>query len=1683
MKRILLSTILCLSAFSSFAQSCLLIYDVNNSNVTALSNALQSAGITVTLSSTSETGYDGTNPSPIGFSAVIHLNGLTYSTDMPVAGQNALVDYVQNRGGVFISGEWNAYEYLNGRMANMRDLILFNRSSGSTGTITYNTVVGMSGHPLLAGIPSGFSFAEGYNLGSINTFSSQPATVLMRDGGGNDAVAIRNFGNGIVVGFNHAANYSGTSCLTNANIQQLYINAIRLARKNAALNFDGSNDRVSIPHKTYQVGMSELTLEAWVYITGSSGNFRNIIIKGNYGYGMAIDWNNKVGYWSDPSYSNCPKSNNAIPMNKWTHVAVVVRQGISTTFYINGVADGSSTSAGHTTINSGSNDPLFLGYQGTGCNCNYFSGSMDEVHVWNTARSAAQIAAGMNCSLRTASNLIANYDFNNGDPGVTNTGKDTLSDISGNWNKGTLLNFALTGSTSNWATPAIGHEIEITGNAAVIVDGDVTPSTADSTDFGVVNFGTVRRYTIKNTGAATLNISSITVTGTNASEFVLSGAPTTVAPNGSAVFYITFNPTVAASTRTATITVNTNDCDESVYDFSIQGQTPSIPGASLHFNGWQNSGGGSNSNPSVFDFVQVPDNGTLDLDNNYTIEAWVYLDDNTNNTIIDKGNYRYLFQTHPNGQTGLGLYNPSMGWVYSSGTVPTATWTHVAVTFDAGAQRVNFYMNGNLMSTHTSGNAGPVASPGPDNGVITIGRQQPSSCVCNNFDGRMDELRIWTRTLCQAEIQARMNCEIPTTSSGLAANYHFNQGVAGGSNGSTSTLTDATGNGNTGTLTNFALSGSTSNWVSPGGVTSGNSCGTLVQPEINIKGNSVSIVDGDITVSLTDSTNFGGVPTGTRRRFLIENTGSAALSISSILLSGTNASDFAISGVPSSVASGSSAYFYVTFNPSAIGARNATITINSNDCDEAAYDFAIQAGRRGEGLHFDGVNDFVSIPVLNLSSSNKLTIEAWIKPTNITANTYYEIVRQDGNLDWLFSFQNNGTILSFGLNTTNGYSELDVPITASDYTDGNWHHVAAVYDGATRKIYRDGVLIGSDVKTGNITFTGTMQHIGRWPLGSEYFNGTMDEVRLWNVARSCSDLRSTMSRELVGNESGLRAYYNFNQAMANSNNSGATTLNDLTSNAFNGTLNNFALTGSTSNWVAPGSGVSGTTPDPQPEINVKGNSISILDEDVTPSLADSTSFGGVVSGTRRRFTIENTGASALSISSITVSGTHASNFTVAAVPTTVAANSSAIFYVIFNATTSGLKTATININNSDCDEAVYNFNISAELPCSFSSPLATSVATHTSAFAANTPGGWTCYCNASGELLLALKLGGTGAVIPAAGGVELKINATSATWYPHGTGFVGNYNGWAGLSRSWEVYPSVQPSSNVPVRFYVSSSDITALNTTLSANGASPITTVSEMSFYKVTNGAKPAHSAIANLTQSDVKIFSNFTTANGETPFTDSSYGSGKFHAQFSVSSFSGGGGGSGGLGLTPLPVELLSLSADGIDNRYIRVSWVTTRETNTDKFEIQRSEDGRNFTGIGMVNAAGMSETGKSYQFNDFKAVVGKLYYYRLAVRETDGSVSNTRVVTGSLSEVSSGQITFSPNPASNELSVSWPVHTESARMTITTLSGQVVMDREFGNLPPNRVNLSTLNSGLYIIRFETDDKSFSSKLMIQK
>jgi hypothetical protein len=97
--------------------------------------------------------------------------------------------------------------------------------------------------------------------------------------------------------------------------------------------------------------------------------------------------------------------------------------------------------------------------------------------------------------------------------------------------------------------------------------------------------------------------------------------------------------------------------------------------------------------------------------------------------------------------------------------------------------------------------------------------------------------------------------------------------------------------------------------------------------------------------------------------------------------------------------------------------------------------------------------------------------------------------------------------------------------------------------------------------------------LGTWGDAKiRYFDGSIDEVRLWNFARTQAEVQADMRHELMGSESGLIAYYNFNQGASCGSNPTVTSLQDLTTNAFIGTLNNFKLNGQISNWICTDAG-------------------------------------------------------------------------------------------------------------------------------------------------------------------------------------------------------------------------------------------------------------------------------------------------------------------------------------------------------------------------------------------------------------------------------------------------------------------------------------------------------------------------------
>ncbi|MFN5330695.1 MAG: MBG domain-containing protein, partial [Planctomycetota bacterium] len=230
-------------------------------------------------------------------------------------------------------------------------------------------------------------------------------------------------------------------------------------------------------------------------------------------------------------------------------------------------------------------------------------------------------------------------------------------------------------------------------------------------------------------------------------------------------------------------------------------------------------------------------------------------------------------------------------------------------------------------------------------------------------------------------------------------------------------------------------------------------------------------------------------------------------------------------------------------------AANGTLTVNKATLTVTAankvktYDGKTMT-KSGSSAYFDGVNDYISVPQNTVFpvGNTSYTLEAWIKP---------EV--QDGKIiSFGSAAQNQWTSLYFlNLNNTkqinidwgnNGYS-----VVCGDLVDGLWHHIATTYNGSTRSIYIDGVFKGSAASTGhNVLSTNLNIQIGNG------YKGTMADVRVWNVARSASDISTNMA-SVSPSSTGLVANY-LMQDM-----SGTTVANSATaSTGIDGTLVNGA---------------------------------------------------------------------------------------------------------------------------------------------------------------------------------------------------------------------------------------------------------------------------------------------------------------------------------------------------------------------------------------------------------------------------------------------------------------------------------------------------------------------------------------------
>ncbi len=219
--------------------------------------------------------------------------------------------------------------------------------------------------------------------------------------------------------------------------------------------------------------------------------------------------------------------------------------------------------------------------------------------------------------------------------------------------------------------------------------------------------------------------------------------------------------------------------------------------------------------------------------------------------------------------------------------------------------------------------------------------------------------------------------------------------------------------------------------------------------------------------------------------------------------------------------------------------------------------FALNA--QNNALEFDGQSEFLSVSHNNAYNiGNGFTIEAWIYAYTWRDQIWQgSIVNKDNqspDRGYGFRCGANGS-LSFVMSADNAWNEV---FSGPIMNTNQWHHVAVVIDNNNMRLYIDGQQVASNTYTGTPVNANDMEiNIGGSPgFGGRNFHGIIDEVRIWNTARTQQEIADNNTEDLTGSESGLVTYFPMNEGVG-------TVTNDISSTGTSAGFNNMDA----SNWI------------------------------------------------------------------------------------------------------------------------------------------------------------------------------------------------------------------------------------------------------------------------------------------------------------------------------------------------------------------------------------------------------------------------------------------------------------------------------------------------------------------------------------
>jgi len=235
--------------------------------------------------------------------------------------------------------------------------------------------------------------------------------------------------------------------------------------------------------------------------------------------------------------------------------------------------------------------------------------------------------------------------------------------------------------------------------------------------------------------------------------------------------------------------------------------------------------------------------------------------------------------------------------------------------------------------------------------------------------------------------------------------------------------------------------------------------------------------------------------------------------------------------------------------------NDAVLSIDPNGCAENA------------ALYFDGINDRLRISPY--TTTPDFTVEHWFRASDVSSQTQNTPER-------LFSLGNIERLevgLHYGANDGKVwlYDQFGSDVSGSgqffgpSLRDGEWHHVALTGTGTARVLYVDGTVVHSYSTT--VTMHSSQLNIGAWHGTGANYEGMIEDFRIWSYAMTPTEVVSHYHCPSQTSPTGVIFHYDFNEGIPEGDNTGTTEVVNRISGAPNASLQDFALTGSVSNYV------------------------------------------------------------------------------------------------------------------------------------------------------------------------------------------------------------------------------------------------------------------------------------------------------------------------------------------------------------------------------------------------------------------------------------------------------------------------------------------------------------------------------------